>query len=188
MTRVGGTALAIATLMSMSSCSVFSTGTMQPYEDLRPQVERDAPAKSCLDSAYDQAERAHSNRATDIGLIAVAALFSAGGLGLSTSSNFISDTHNGGQPSDTRQLTAGMGAVSVGVGAALLGLRTALNLGELSTAQIAAATTQASLAEQITHESSQETRRDLFGKCMALSSKPSSAYPGAVPSATVKKE
>jgi hypothetical protein len=156
---------------------------MQPYDDWRQYLQptSDVLAKSCADSAYDQADRAHANRATDMGLIAIASLFSAAGLGLTTSSNFVSDTHNGGQPSDIKQWAAGAGAVSVGVGAALFGLRTALNLGELSTAQIAAASSQLTLAQQI-HGADPKAipgPAERYAQCMELSSKASSAYPGA---------
>jgi D-cysteine desulfhydrase len=80
-------------------------------------------------------------------------------------------------------LVAAGGAVSVGIGAAILGLRTALNLGELSSFQTSAAATQASLAVQMAHATDDQKKADtLCAECAQLMTKPNSAYPGAAPS------
>lgn len=138
-----------------------------------------AEAKSCIESAKQEASNAQTDRALDIFLIVAASAFSAAGTGLTTSSTFVSDTHNGGQPSDTRQDLAAAGAVSLGVGLAFLGLRTALNLGEISNARISASAAQAGLAGQIYTAGDAGVRDTLFAQCTNNNTLPNSSWPGA---------
>jgi hypothetical protein len=173
--------LALA-LLSVS-CKVVSTGT-ETYTGLRYAIPYDLDRQTkqevdaCLLSAADQAERAYADRQWDMGLITVAAGFSAAGLALTTASTFISPTHADGTANDTRAWTAGSGAVSVGVGAAFFALRTALNLGELASSQTVAAASQGGLAMQMLTEKNQEKRDILYAQCAQLSNKPNGAYPG----------
>jgi hypothetical protein len=176
-----------------ASCGITNTGSTLPYEILDHSFSTTSPSlsamtqsevRSCLAAAYDEADRARSNRQLDMGMIAGAAAFSVAGLGLTTASTFISDTHANGQSNDTRKWIAGSGAISVGIGAAILGLRTALNLGELSSFQTSAAATQASLAIQIAHEEDRKKADALYADCAQLMTKPNSAYPGATQQTT----
>lgn len=180
-----GTGTGAALALALSSCTgVFNTGR-DTYSELLNGIPRNRPpmtqeARSCLRAAIDQNDRSHSNRATDMSLIEIAAFFGAAGVGLTTGSTFVTDSDN-----EKRQWIAGSGAISIGIGGALLGLRTALNLGELSSSQTSAAAAQASLAMRITNPAlTPEDREALYAECTSLSTRANSAYPGAAPNAT----
>jgi hypothetical protein len=183
--------LAVGVVLSLCaiSCGITNTGSTVPYELLdqsfvtSPAADPYAQAeiRSCLAAARDLADRARANRQLDMGMIAGAAAFSVAGLGLTTASTFVSDTHANGTSNDTRKWIAGGGAISVGIGAAILGLRTALNLGELSSFQTSSAAAQAGMAMKIANSDDRTERDALYGDCAQLMTKPNSAYPGAPP-------
>lgn len=167
-----------------SACGITKTGSSEPYQKLRQTIENNpnlltnglarAEAESCLASAYDQSERAQVNRQYDMGMIASASAFGAAGVGLTAASTFVTTTQG-----NKRQWLAGAGMISVGLSAAILGLRTALNLGELSSSQSSAAATQAALSAQISHTVDNQKRDSMYADCIHLSSKPNASYPGS---------
>jgi hypothetical protein len=146
-----------------------------------------AEAKACLASADNESSKATTNRVIDMTLIVLGSVFAGGGAATTTASSFISDTHNGGQPSDTKQWAAGTGAVATGIGAGFLALRTALDLGVVSSAETSASATQAGLAMQILDSDDAGTTRDgLYGQCTHQTAAIVGAYPAstAVPSSS----
>lgn len=180
--RVATLSVAAAHLLLTPSCSIFNTGrsyyTALDYDKVPLREDTRAQVRSCLDAANDVATRAGDNRKLDLAFIYMASIVGSIGLGMTTASTFVSETHDGGRPTDLKQDMAAVGAISVGVSAGLLALRTALNLGELAGAQVSSASQQASLIPQIVDQDADPTKREaLYAKCVGFVNDPNTAYP-----------
>jgi hypothetical protein len=176
-----------STVVSLLLCA--SCGPLASYKNLQLAVSGStkpldpttkAEAVTCLDAAQNESGKAETNRVMDMALIVFGSIFVGGGAATTTASTFISDTHNGGQPIDTRQWVAGAGAVMVGIGAALFAIRTGLSLGEISSAETTAAATQAATAMQIVDSDGDAGARDtLYAQCAQQTAKITTAYPAS---------
>ena len=163
-------------LLMTTSCTAnfadMQAALNDPKRALTTTGHREWLAYECLNEANDEARDARASRGWDMGLIILASVFGLVGTANSVASGLISDTHNGGEPSDLKQWTAGIGAVNIAIGGALFALRTALNLSKVATVQTNTATSQAALGARILGDRSDKDADAHFETCVKLTNDP----------------